>query len=181
MFLVSLLAFIYPVTWCFVKNRLKEFSTHLKMYQTQTSNLLNNEIVLFLSAGLFGRALSGTSFVDCIQTFLYYIADRSFLLFSVAIMVTILTLTFIGVHQIVVVTVLLTQIDPGSVGSEPVALALLLMTSWSMASIISPINPLNLLVSNSVKQPSLFVGFKWNGLYLLSTCIVGILFVCLIH
>jgi hypothetical protein len=181
MFLVCLMSICYPIIWCLIRNRFKEFRSHLKVYQTQTSSLLNNEIILFLSAGLFGRALSGTVFADGIQFLFYKIANVSFLLFSITIMLTILTFTFLGVHQIVVVTVLVTQINPSFVGTTPVAMALLIMTSWSMSSIVSPVNPLNLLVSNSLEQPSLAVGVKWNGIYLISMFIIGILFVYIIH
>lgn len=181
MFLVSLISILYPITWCLLKVKIKEFYLHFKNYQESTSNSLNNEVVLFLSSGLFGRAFSGTSFADGIQSIFYNIANVSFLLFSVIIMLTIFIFTILGVHQLVVVTILLTQIIPINVGTTPEVLALLIMISWSMSAILSPINPLNLLVSRSVKKPGISVGLKWNGVYLLSVCIVGILLVYLIH
>lgn len=181
MFLVCLLSIGYPLTWLLFNGRFKELKDHLKEYHIQTSTSLNNEVVLFLSAGLFGRALSGTSFAEGIQLFFVNISNVSFILFCFTIMVTIVTLTFLGVHQIVVVTVLLTQVDPSLVGISPIGFALLLMTSWSMASIISPINPLNIIVSGAVNQSSVSVGLRLNGVYVISMAIMGIIFVNIIH
>jgi hypothetical protein len=75
----------------------------------------------------------------------------------------ILLTTLIGVHPIVVVTILVTQIDPEFIVSRPEAIALLLMLSWSLSAVLSPTNPFNFIVSESVKQSSLSVGFKLNG------------------
>ncbi|MCM3762296.1 hypothetical protein M3212_16100 [Alkalihalobacillus oceani] len=181
MFLVCLLSIGYPLIWLIFNDRFKELKKHLKDYQIQTSTSLNNEVVLFLSAGLFGRALSGTSFAAGIQLFFVSISSVSFILFCLTIMGTIVALTFLGVHQIVVVTVLLTQVDPSLIGITPIGFALLLMTSWSIASIISPINPLNIIVSNAVNESSISVGLKLNGVYVISMAIIGLAFVNIVH
>lgn len=59
-------------------------------------------------------------------------------------------ITFVGIHQVVVVTVLATQMDPLMMGTTNESLAMLFMLAWSTSSKLSPVNPINLLVSNLV-------------------------------
>jgi hypothetical protein len=84
-------------------------------------------------------------------------------------------------QPIVVVTILVTQIDPEFITSRPEAFALLLMLSWSLSAVLSPTNPFNLIVSESVKESSLSVGFKLNGFYVGTMCFVGLAYIYLIH
>lgn len=181
MFLLCLVSILYPAIWSILKKQWKNIGSHFKNYKIESSKSFNNEIVLFISAGLFASALSETKIADGIQFFLYKISNFSFLLFIVLIITIFLLFTFMGVHQIVIVTALATQMDPILLGSKPEALALLLLISWSMAAVLSPVNPLNLIVSSSVDRSALLVGFRWNGIYLLSMFLVGTSFVYFIH
>ena len=181
MFIVSLISIFFPLAWSFVKQRKEDFLIGFKEYKSISVPRMDNEVVLFLSAGLFAKSLTGTAVADSIKLFLTNIANISFLLFIVSVMGSILFFTFIGIHQIVIVTVLATQMNPELIGTALEVLALLLMVSWSMSSVLSPVNPLNLLVSNSLKRSGIAVGFKWNGIYLVSMMITGTLFIYLIH
>ncbi|WP_047152087.1 hypothetical protein [Aneurinibacillus tyrosinisolvens] len=179
--LVSLIAISFPVVWCSWKRKWNQVHPHAEDFKIHATSAMNNEIVLFISAGLFGKSLVGTHFASGIRTFFYELSMTSFLLFCIAIFTIILVTTFIGIHQIVTVTVLISQVDPIQIGTTPEVLALLFMISWSASSVASPVNPLNLLVSGSVKRPALQVGIMWNGAYLLSMFVVGCLFVYFLH
>ena len=181
MFIVSLLSVVYPISWAIVKKKKSDFQHSFQEYKSLAVPRMNNEVVLFLSAGLFAQSLTGTFIADQIKLFMTNIAGISFLLFIITVIAGILLLTFLGIHQIVVVTVLATQMNPELIGTAPEVLALLLMVSWSMSSVLSPVNPLNLIVSNAVKRSGIAVGFKWNGLYLISMLICGTIFIYLIH
>jgi hypothetical protein len=181
MFIVSILSVLFPLSWAAARRKKSECLHSFHEYRTIVVPRMNNEVVLFLSAGLFAQSLAGTLIADKIKLFMINIAGVSFLLFSITVIFSILILTFIGIHQIVIVTVLATQMNPEMLGTAPEVLALLLMVSWSMSSVLSPANPLNLIVSNAVKQSGFAVGFKWNGFYLLSMLICGTVFIYLIH
>lgn len=181
MFVVSLVSITYPLFWAATTKKWPEFVRHFKSFKDRSVPLMNNEIVLFISAGLFGKALTGTTLAAGIKQFLNQIASTSFFLFIVFVVVIILLFTFIGIHQIVVVTALVTQMDAVLIGTQPEVLALLLMMAWSMSAVLSPVNPLNLLVSGSVKKSAFSVGLRWNGVYLLTMFIVGSAFIYLIH
>lgn len=181
MFLVSFISIAYPFLWSITKQKWHEFIHHFTIFKETSVPNMNNEIVLFMSAGLFGNALTGTSISHGIKLFLNKIASISFLLFMIIVVVIILVFTFIGVHQIVVVTALVTQMDAGLVGTRPEVLALLLMMSWSMSAVISPVNPINLLVSGLLDKSGFSVGLRWNGIFLLVMLIIGSTFIYLIH
>ncbi|MCF6094089.1 hypothetical protein L1765_08955 [Microaerobacter geothermalis] len=181
MFLVSLISLLFPLIWCSFKRKLKELREHFYQFKDQTAQTMNNEVVLFISAGLFGKALAGTAIADSIQLFLNGVSAASFMLFIVVVMFIIISLTFIGIHPIVVVTALITQMDAASLGTRPEVLALLMMVSWSISAVLSPANPLNILVSGSVNKSPLSVGLKWNGVYLISMFLTGSLYVYLLH
>ncbi|MCM3760838.1 hypothetical protein M3212_08550 [Alkalihalobacillus oceani] len=181
MLLVSLVAILFPVVWSSLKRKWKALIQPFAEYRHNMERSMNNEVVMFISAGVFAKALSDTAFAAAINQWLNLIASESFLLFSVTVVLMILLLTFIGIHTIVVVTVLIIQMDPAIIGTSPAVLALLFMMSWSMSAALSPVNPFNLLVSSSVGKPGVTVGLRWNGIYIVSMFVIGILFVYAIH
>ncbi|MFC0272095.1 hypothetical protein ACFFIX_11595 [Metabacillus herbersteinensis] len=181
MLLVSLISIIYPLIWCTIKKRWVPAKKSFADFRNHSLPNMNNETILFISAGLFGKALTGTQFSNELRTALNQLAGISFFLFTVTIIGVVVLLCFIGIHQIVVITALATQMDPYVIGTTPPVIALLLMVSWSISAVLSPVNPLNLLVSGSVQRTGLSVGFKWNGLYLLTMFVIGVLYVNLIH
>lgn len=181
MFIVSIISILYPLLWCAFKKRWDEMGRMFLDFKKNSAPSMNNEIVLFISAGLFGKALQGTIFSSWIKQFIHSIASTSFMLFALVIIVIMVLFAFIGVHQIVVATALVTQIEPNEVGSSAAVIALVFMLSWSIGAVLSPINPLNLLVSGSTKQSGLSVGLKWNGVYLLIMFLIGYTFLYFVH
>jgi hypothetical protein len=177
LFLVSFTSILFPVLWCAVYQKWGKFRLYFSDFKNHSVPFMSNEIVLFISAGLFGSALAGTQFASSTQMFLHQVASVSFVLFIVTVMFIMMITAFIGIHQIVTVTVLITQIDPSVVGTSPEVLALLFMSAWSLSAVLSPVNPLNLLVSSYVKAPTLSIGLKWNGWYLLTMFFISSLFI----
>lgn len=181
MFIISIVSIITPVIWSIVFRKRAELIEHVGIFKNQSVPNMNNEVVMFLSAGLFATALSGTSFAQSVNILLQQISSISFLVFAIATVLIVLVTTLIGVHPIVVITILVTQIDPAFIGARPESIALLLMLSWSISAVLSPTNPLNLIVSESVKQSSFTVGFRLNGFYVVMMFVVGLTYVYLIH
>jgi hypothetical protein len=181
MFLVSLMAVTFPLIWSVFNHTWEKLGEHFTEFKQKSVPSLNNEIVLFISAGLFGKALAGTAVEDMITVFLGQVSSISFYLFVVVIMGLINVFAFFGIHQIVVVTVLVTSMNPAALGTSPSVLALMLLSAWSISAVLSPINPLNLLVSGSVNKTPLIVGFRWNGLFLLMMFFLSSTFIYLIH
>ncbi|RXT07967.1 hypothetical protein EIZ39_11160 [Ammoniphilus sp. CFH 90114] len=179
--LVSFLAILFPLLWCLFSNQWKSLRHYLMDYRDNSVPIMNNEIIMYISAGFFGQSLTGTSFGQGLSLFMIDISQISFLLFALFILVTMVVVTYMGIHQVVVVTVLATQMDPILLGTSKEILAMIIMLSWATSSVLSPVNPLNLLVSTLVKRSSIEVGTRDNGWYLLSICTIGIAILTLFH
>jgi len=142
---------------------------------------MDNEVLMFISAGMFGAVLSGTSVSSGIQEVFITVAGFSFILFCLAVLAVMAVAGVIGLHPLVMVTVFVSQMNPDLLGARPEALALLLMIGWAIMAIISPITPLNLIVSSSVNRSSFETGIRYNGLYLVCLAVMGTLYVTLIR
>ncbi|MGO4886637.1 hypothetical protein ACJ2A9_02675 [Anaerobacillus sp. MEB173] len=178
--IVSLVAILFPIIWCLVFNQWQNLKPYLIDYRDKSVPIMNNEIIMYISAGFFGMSLTGTSFGNGISEFMIMLSQISFLVFALFIVITMVCVTFLGIHQVVIVTVLATQMDPVMLGTSKEILAMLLMLAWLISSVTSPVNPVNLLVSNLVKKSSIEVGIRDNGLFLLVICIVGLTILTLI-
>jgi MFS family permease len=179
--LVSLLALSFPIVWTFFSKQWEALKHYLVDYRDKAVPIMNNEITMYISAGFFGQSLKGTSFGHGINEFMVYLSQISFLLFAVFILLIMVCVTFVGIHQVVVVTVLATQMDPVMLGTSKEILAILFMLAWSASSVLSPVNPINLLVSSLIKKSSIEVGVRDNGLYLLIVCTLGIAILTYFH
>ncbi len=81
----------------------------------------------------------------------------------------------------VIVTALVTQMDAQALGTTPIALAILLMLAWSTSAVLSPVNPLNLLVSRLSGITGLAAGVRANGIHLLIVAILGLSIITIIQ
>ncbi|UOQ94608.1 hypothetical protein MUO14_06565 [Halobacillus shinanisalinarum] len=165
--LVSLIAIIMPILWGTLTFKWKKLFDEWKNY-TRSVSLMDNEITLFLSAGLFGSAITNTVFADWIQSFLMGFAEASLLLFVLVIFVVVLIFAFVGVHQIVVIPILAAQVSATGLGISPEFLALIFIISWSMTAVLCPLNAINIIVSKCLRRNGLTIGFRWNGAYIMS-------------
>lgn len=179
--LVSLLAVLFPFVWGMLSKEWVALKQHAADYRDKAVPVMNNEIIMYISAGFFGSSLKGTSFGHEINMFMIDLSQISFVLFALFILFTMVAVTFVGIHQVVVVTVLATQMDPVMLGTTKEILAMLLMLAWSTSSILSPVNPINLMVSSLVKKSSIEVGVRDNGVYLLVVCTIGITILTFFH
>ena len=175
--LVSILALIIPAIWMFVEGKWKVFINQVILYKNQVAKGSGNEIVLFLSAGLFGSAIANSSISVWIRSILLQISDVSFFFFVIFIVFIIMFFAFIGFHQIITIPILVMQIDPASLGVDPIVLAFVFIMAWFMSAIISPINAITILISNALNRRFFTVSFRWNGLYVLSMFLVGFVFI----
>lgn len=175
--LVSMLAIIIPTIWMALAGKWKSFVDQVIIYKNQVTGGTGTEMVLFLSAGIFGSAISNSSISDWIKRFLLLISEGSFIFFVVFIVFTIMFFALIGFHQIITVPLLVMQVDPAAIGMPPVAIAFVFILAWFMSAIISPINAVTILISNAVSKKFFTVGFRWNGLYVLSMFLIGCVFI----
>lgn len=179
--LVSFMAIAIPLLWALITRSWKSLFTHLKAYISQLENGMNTEIVLFLSAGLFGNAIATSPFSVAIREGFRQLSNTSFLLVTLIITLIVILLSFVGVHQIVTVPILAMQINPMIIGTSPLVLAFIFIHAWFLASILSSFNAITIFISNAINRSTLYVGFRLNGPYVLVMFFVGMLFINLLH
>lgn len=140
-------AVVFPLLWCLAKGALSTFRQGLKNHLTVTLPALQKEITLFLAAGFFSGSISATGFGNVIPSLLGHIPLPIALSFSIFTIVLIASTSLIGLHPIVLVTILANSIDPAVVQISPIYFAVLLLGSWGLSNPISPASAVNNLLA----------------------------------
>lgn len=178
--IVCLVSIIIPLLFGIQSKRWDELIPRLVDFRDRTVLMLNNEIMLFMSAGMLAFAMKGTAAANGISDFLTTLAHQSFLLFAIAVMVIVLCITYIGIHQIAAVGALAMQLNAAELGISNISLALLLLLTWSISTGLSPFSGLNLMVSRFAGISGVQTGLRFNGLHYAVIAIIGIGIISLI-
>lgn len=158
---ITLIVVFYSVVWSFLIGKIVIFKNEAKQFLNSIIPGRANEVVLFLAAGFFSKAIAETTFGDQLQGLLIYLGERSILLVIFTIISFTACLAFLGIHQIVSISAMLASVAPAEIGFSNVIFALILTASWSVSTLISPTTPANVISSNllNVKITELV---KWN-------------------
>jgi hypothetical protein len=172
--IVCLVSIIVPLLFGVVSSDWKRITPLLVDFRDRSVPMMNNEIMLFMSAGMLAFALKGTSAANGVSTFLTGLAHQSFFLFALAVMAIVLTITYVGVHQIAAVGALAMQLNAAELGISNIALAMVLLLTWATSTALSPFSGLNILVSRFAGISGIQAGLRINGLHLLIVALIGI-------
>ena len=165
---VSLVSLVFPVIWLALIGRLPILIREFKGdYFTEKLPRLKSEIVLFVGAGLFATSISYSHLGDYVPLFLHLIVGSNAFLLTVFIIFGSLTLSFLGVHPIITVTILGGTVKAAAYGVTPTYMALILAVSWAMGISVSPSAANVIAISGLTEQSPIQVGFRWNGFYVL--------------
>ncbi|MBT2700566.1 hypothetical protein J7E79_24830 [Bacillus sp. ISL-40] len=178
--IVCLVSIVVPLLFGILSADKKQIIPPLVDFRDRTVPMMNNEIMLFMSAGMLAFAMKGTSVANGISLFLSDLAHQSFLLFALAVMVIVLCITYIGIHQIAAVGALAMQLNPAELGMSNIGLAMLLLLTWSISTALSPFSGLNLMVSRFAGISGFQVGLRSNGLHLTLVALIGIAIISVI-
>jgi hypothetical protein len=179
--IVCLVSIIFPVLFGIVTKEWKRMIPSIIDFRDRTVPMLNNEIMLFMSAGMLAFALKGTSVANKVSTFLGQLAHQSFILFALVVLLIVLTITYIGIHQIAVVGALAMQLNAAELGISNIGLALLLLLVWAISTALSPFSGLNLMVSRFSGISGVQTGLRANGLHLSIFALIGIAIISYIN
>ena len=172
--IVCLLSIIVPLLFAVASSNWKKVIPSLIDFRDRSVPMMNNEIVLFMSAGMLAFALKGTGVMNGVSSILNVLANQSFFLFALAVLIFGFCLTYMGIHQIAVVGALAMQLNPAELGISNLALALVLLLTWTISTALSPFSGLNLLVSRFAHVSGTQVGLRINGIHLLAFAFLGI-------
>jgi hypothetical protein len=172
--IVCLISVLFPLLFGILSWSWEKLLPALMDFRDRSVPSMNNEIMLFMSAGMLAFALKGTSVMSGVSSFLASLANVSFILFAIAVLCFVCCITYMGIHQIAAVGVLAMQLDPVQLGISNLSLALILMLTWTITTALSPFSGLNLLVSRFAHVSGRQLGFRINGFHLLIVAFIGI-------
>jgi hypothetical protein len=173
--LVSIICFLVPVAWVIFRKKKSIVKEEIILYKNKLHSQ-KMEICLFLSAGMFGNAVSHTPVKLLLESSIQWSATQSIGVLFLFIILLVTLMAFLGVHQIIVTPLILTSLDFTSMPNVAVAsVAFMCIFTWMLSSAISPLNAMNIIISQCVQRNGVTVAFKWNGVYFLA--ITGLAFV----
>lgn len=178
--LIILTVVIFAFGWSFYLKMPKYF---MKGANSFRQNLLPggaNEIGMMLTAGFFGVVLSKTVISNYINSWWSGFADVSVLFFIFMTIFLIGLLSFLGVHQIVTISSIIASVSHESLGIHDMTMAMTLLSSWIIATTISPVTPLNVIVSN-ILSVNVFKIIRWNFLYTVTILAVHTIAIYIVH
>ncbi|WP_026581978.1 hypothetical protein [Bacillus sp. J33] len=179
--LVSIVCIIVPAAWVILRNRYKVIKEELSLYKNKMISQ-KMEICLFLSAGLFGNAVSHTPVKQLLERSMQWSATQSISILFLFIILFVTLMAFLGVHQIIVIPLVLTSLNFADMPNVAVAsVAFMCIFTWMLSSAISPLNAMNIIISQCVQRNGVTVAFRWNGIYFLSITVIAFVYVYILN
>jgi hypothetical protein len=179
--LVSIICFLVPVAWMVFRKRKSIVKEEIILYKNKLHSQ-KMEICLFLSAGLFGNAVSHTPVKQLLERSMQWSATQSIGILFLFIILLVTFMAFLGVHQIIVTPLILTSLDFTDMPSVAVvSVAFMCIFTWMLSSAISPLNAMNIIISQCVQRNGVTVAFKWNGIYFLSITAIAFVYVYILN
>ncbi|RAZ81143.1 hypothetical protein [Planococcus halotolerans] len=179
--LVSIICLSVPMFWFIVRGSLEVLKNEFFLYKDKVLMQTKTEICLFLSAGVFGNAISNTPVKAVIEQTMQWASVRSVGILFIFIVVCVTILAMIGVHQIIIIPLILTALISADIDIHPLIIAFMCIFSWMLSAAISPLNAMNIIISSCVKRNGVTVAYKWNGMYFLFTSIAALTYVYVLN
>ena len=179
--LVSIICIFVPLFWMLIRGNTKIGKEELSRYKSKMVSQ-KMEICLFLSAGLFGNSISKTPIKQFLEQSMQWSASQSIGILFLFIILFVTLMAFVGVHQIIVVPLILTSLNFSELPNLAVSsVAFMCIFTWMLSSSISPLNALNIIISQCVKRNGVTVAFRWNGIYFAAITSLAFLYVYVLN
>ena len=180
--IVSMAALIYPVIWMGIIGRLPVLYGKFKSdYFEKRLPKLKNEIILFVGAGLFTTSMTYSPIGNYISEVLSMLIGHNAFMLAVVILFAGLLLSAIGIHPVIILTIIGGTVKVAEYGVTPAYLAVILAICWSMGVIISPTSATVIAVSGLTEKSPIQAGLHWNGVYVLITSAVLIIMLTILR
>src|SRR5699024_6831650 len=158
---IIITSYIFPFLYFVIKKNFQEMNQATRDYITNTIPGKKKEVVLFLVIGLFGGAIAETPFGLWLSEILINIFGEFTLGISLFIALSMIVISSIGFHPVMVATLYTTSIDPVMLNMSMTYFTVLLLGSWGIATISSPMTAVNFMISSFLKEKLVTTSFKW--------------------
>lgn len=170
---VSFASLIFPVIWMLYLGRLPLlYQSFRRNYFNHVLPNLSNEIILFTGAGLLAGSITYSHLGNYIPQVLSILTGNNGLLITIAVLITTMLVSALGIHPIITVIIFAETINPATYGFTPEFMALLLTVSWAMGLIISPSSATIISLAGITKLSPFQIGIGWNRLYVFLSSVV---------
>jgi hypothetical protein len=135
---------------------------------------LRSEAVLFLGANVMGAGIAATLDPGAVAAALAASGLGSDAIVLLLAWVFLLAAA-LGLHPVIIGTLILTTLTPADLGLRPELLALMLMALWGLGTNVSPVSATVLYLSRLTGENNLTVAWVWNAPFALaaSTTVAG--------
>ncbi|WNS77749.1 hypothetical protein RRU94_04375 [Domibacillus sp. DTU_2020_1001157_1_SI_ALB_TIR_016] len=162
---IGFTALFFPVIWCFFKGTMPLYKEEVKKHIMITLPNLNQEISLFLLAGLFSSAFVASEWSGMLVEAFSSVFGHSPVMMTIVLSIIIVGTAMGGLHPIVTVTILITSIQPSDLDFSIHYFAIALLGSWSISNVLSPATAVNNLIAYSLKEKLTNIAIRWNWIY----------------
>lgn len=171
--IIPIVAIVLFFIWSTVIGGIEKVVKGLKSYTQERIPKMGNELLIFISAGVFGTSLLVVGFDTLLINMLEAAGVNHVLLLIPIFAVMILGLAFLSVHPIISITIAsLAVLSMDMDVSDHYYIAIGLLLNWTVTVNMSPFTGVNLLMS-SLADRSIFTVPKHNVLYSLGLWTAG--------
>ncbi|WP_209124151.1 hypothetical protein [Alkalihalobacillus sp. BA299] len=165
--IICLVSIIFPLLWCIGSGKGSFYTKEFKNHVYHGIPRLKKEIVLFLIAGFFSGAIIQTQFSAHFITLINSMFGSFTMGITFFLSLIVVLTAIVGIHPIVVITILVTSIDPELIGFSPEYFSILLLASWGISNVISPATAVSNILANLLNSNILDVSIRWNWKFVL--------------
>ncbi|MCM3790116.1 hypothetical protein M3221_17155 [Domibacillus indicus] len=162
---IGFTALFFPAIWCCFKGTIPLYKEEVKKHIMITLPNLNQEISLFLLAGLFSSAFVASEWSGMLVGAFSSMFGHSPVMMTIILSIIIVGTAMGGLHPIVVVTILITSIKPSDLNFSIHYFAIALLGSWSISNVLSPATAVNNLIAYSLREKLINIAIRWNWIY----------------
>lgn len=159
--IISVLALTFPIIWLVFINKLNTLSEQLIHYKNDVLPFVHNQIILIVSVSFFSQMMHLTPVSDYLSYVLVQVTEWSLILTILSILLLILLPSLLGIHALIPIIMIATNVSPEVIGLDPTLFAFVLTVGFSLAAQMSPVSALTIIAGN-ILSVGPFQFMKWN-------------------
>lgn len=160
--IICVISILFPLVWCFLCGKGAAYREECKRHLYAGIPRMKKEMILFLIAGFFSGAFVHAEISQYLIEAIHAVFGSFTMGIAFFIALLVVLSAVVGVHPIVLVTILITGIEPEWIGVSPAYYCLLVLASWGISNTVAPTAAANNLLANLTKVNVSEVSIKWN-------------------
>lgn len=178
--IICLLSIFYSASWTLLQGTVKEFLHGLRHFAKRDLPNIRFEALLFISVGFFSHTLIWLDWK--VQLPAWSSVSLGYIwLFIFLFIFFVVFIAFFGIHHLVTITLFTASVHWQQLGIQPVIYAMVILISWSLASMISPFSAANMIISRLANVKPVQIGLLMNAGYAFGFMLFSTTFLTIIN